>query len=421
VRHALNSVAASVALATLFLATTTGFAQGGASLYSRLGLGDLRPGSDTRSAGMGYTGIASASSTTVNPFAPATWSKIDRARLEGGMLYEGFNSTDGTTTRYLSRGNFNGVTFAIPVSSSNGIVAVLGFTPFSKVDYTAYSLEQYIAGTDTMNSTITYTGKGGLSKGLIGTSFSPLSNLSLGFSLNYLFGTIDHLTNVAPDGAQYSEGTVTQSLSLHGLTFSFGGLYEEIGAGALQPLSLGFVITTGTTLTATDQKFYQYVDQADTSGERAGTATIPMTFGVGASYRVGERWICSADFTTQPWSNATIDGTPTTYLRNSANFGFGLERQATKDLPGAPFLDRLAYRLGAYYHSTYITFSNEGINAWGITAGLGIPVTNEARLQLAIEYGQRGTTSNSLIQDSILRLTISLGLSELWFSRNEED
>jgi hypothetical protein len=421
VRRIVQSLLCGILLVVPAFLYTPAFAGNGTSLYSRLGLGDLHPGSNVRSAGMGYSGIAFASSTTINSLAPATWSKIDRARIEAGMLYEGYNSSDATSSRYLSRADFNGATLALPISTSNGIVAVFGFTPFSTVDYTAFSTERYVTGVDTMSGTITYKGSGGISRGQIGGSYSPLSNLSVGFSVNYLFGTIDHLTTVSAAEEGYAPSTVTRGNSLHGLTFSLGGLYEGIGTGILQPLSLGFVVTTGTTLSTTQQVFYQYSDQSDTSTESTGTASVPMTLGVGLSYRASERWVCSADYTTQNWGDATFDGQTSSYLRTRSDIGIGVERLPAKELPGTPFLDRMAYRLGLFYHSTYITLNNEMINAWGVTFGVGIPVTNEARLHLAIEYGSRGTTANALIKDSILRLSASVTLSELWFARFEEE
>jgi hypothetical protein len=408
-------------LALLILLTATGRGGNGTSLYSRLGLGDLHPGSNVRSAGMGYTGIAFASTTTINSLAPATWSKIDRARIEAGMLYEGYNSSDGTKSRYLSRADFNGATLALPIYPAKGIVAVLGFTPFSTVDYKAFSTERYITGRDTMNSTITYTGRGGISKGQIGGSYCPMPNLSVGFSMNYLFGTIDYATTVAATESDYSASTVTRGNSLNGLTFTFGGLYEGIGSGALEPLSLGFTVTTGTSLATTLQNFYEYSDQADTSTETTGTTTVPLTIGLGLSYRASDRWICSADFTTQRWGDATVDGRTSSFLRTRSDIGIGFERLAARELPGTAFLDRVAYRMGMFYRSTYITLNNESINAWGVTVGAGIPITNEARLHVALEYGSRGTTSNALIKDSIIRLSASVTLSELWFTRYEED
>src|SRR5512140_1931977 len=90
---------------TLAIASAALAGSGGSS-YSVIGIGDIRYTPGARSAGMGYTGIGLISPNALNPFAPATWSRIVRTRFEGSALYEGFNSTDGTTSRYLARMDF---------------------------------------------------------------------------------------------------------------------------------------------------------------------------------------------------------------------------------------------------------------------------------------------------------------------------
>jgi hypothetical protein len=71
-------------------------------------------------------------------------------------------------------------------------------------------------------------------------------------------------------------------------------------------------------------------------------------------------------------------------------------------------------------HDSFRT-EREPVNAWAVTAGVGIPVSADTRLNLAIEYGSRGSTDKSMIKDTILRFSASITISELWFSRFEED
>src|SRR5512140_792846 len=108
-------------------ATVTAHAGSGGSTYSLLGLGDLRYMPGARSAGMGYTGIGLVSSLYINPTAPATWSRITHTRVDASMLYEGYHTSDGETSRYLASMNFAGALMAIPISPVDGIVLVTGF------------------------------------------------------------------------------------------------------------------------------------------------------------------------------------------------------------------------------------------------------------------------------------------------------
>ena len=56
-----------------------------------------------------------------------------------------------------------------------------------------------------------------------------------------------------------------------------------------------------------------------------------------------------------------------------------------------------------------------------VTGGVAVPIGPNARLNIALQYGVRGTTSNGLQRDSYLRLNVGLTGSELWFVNFEED
>jgi hypothetical protein len=70
-------------------------------------------------------------------------------------------------------------------------------------------------------------------------------------------------------------------------------------------------------------------------------------------------------------------------------------------------------------NSSYLNVKGEAINEYFVTGGVGFPIfftpTSEARINVSLEYGIRGTTANALQKDSLTRLTISLNGSDTWF------
>ena len=82
----------------------------GGSIYSFLGIGDLRMSPNVRSAGMGYTGYAIPGPYTINTLSPATWAKIDRARIEGESAVRGVQFVQ----RNERRASWRGLTSAAP-------------------------------------------------------------------------------------------------------------------------------------------------------------------------------------------------------------------------------------------------------------------------------------------------------------------
>ncbi len=407
---------------TIVLASHTMLAGSGGSIYSLIGIGDLRYLPSVRAAGMGFAGYAFTSPYSINTLSPATWGKIDRARVEASMLYEGFSSSNTTTSRFLARGDVSGAILAFPLSSAQGIVLAAGFTPYSKVDYNTYSSGSYVTPADTLLYSLHYTGQGGISKGLLGLSYAPTHSVSVGASLNYLFGTIERATVMTPRTSTYYPGTQNEETTMNGPTVTLSVLLDSLGgvADSLQPFSFGLVATTRASLTSTHRFTYTFSDQADTSSEDTNIMTVPASFGVGIAYHPSERWILALDYATQAWSTIEYQGKTPEGLKDAWMVGFGVERGPAREA-GVPLLDRIAYRLGFNYESTYYNPNGNGINAWTITGGLGLPVSSDARLNLAIDYGMRGTTSNGLIQDKILRFSASLSISEQWFQRSDED
>lgn len=399
----------------------------GGSTYSVFGLGDLRYPTGVRSAGMGYTGIGLSGPGYINPLAPGTWSKFNRTRFEGSMQYEGFGSTDGDRSRYLARMDFYGGMLAIPISQEDGIALVAGFVPYSTLNYDSYGRSSYVSSADTMEYTLHNVGTGGISQGLLGFSYAPLTSLALGFSINYLFGTLDAEASQAPLSTSYTGGTLTQRTTINGLTVTFGGTYGGLGnlTPALRPLTVGFVVTTRGAMRSRMQSIYKFTNEQitserDTSDEIRTTTSIPISYGIGLAYQANERTVIAADYFAQPWSSSEINGSSPLSLRNSYRFGIGVERGPTKEM-FAGLTERMSYRLGAYYHATYTAPNGYPVNEWGITGGVGLPLTGDTRVNVALEYAHRGSTDNGLIRDNILRLTASLNIGTLWFVRYEED
>ena len=205
----------SLLIGLVFCSTLAARAGSGGSVYSIFGIGDIQYLPSATSQGMGYTGIGLPSAATINSMQPASWARISRVRVDAGLLYEGFKSSDADKSIYLANTNFNGALLAIPISTDNGIVTVLGFTPYSDVNYSIF-VRGIQEGIDYQ---LNNSGSGGVSRGLAGLSYSPLPDLSFGASFNYLFGTIDNSTTFSPDNTVlYTGAATTQSVSLHGIT-----------------------------------------------------------------------------------------------------------------------------------------------------------------------------------------------------------
>lgn len=399
----------------------------GGSAYTMFGLGDLRYYPSARSAAMGYSGIGLPSANSINSIMPASWSRIGRVRLEANAMYEGINTAEANKALYQAKGLFNGAMLAIPISPANGIVFVGGFSPYSYVGYnTSFANTQ-----DTVSYRINEIGSGGLTKAQAGLSYAPTDNFSLGVSLNYLFGRISLERSFQPSTAGTSGGSLLVEEANRGIGVTFGAMYTGFGkvSEALAPFSLGITFTTKTNVTSDVDNVVLFAAERDTFPTLQKTIEIPVSFGVGLAYQLSDRWLFAADYSAQAWRNARDDGQPFLNIRNSSRFGIGAEKLPIKD--ATRWLDKLSYRLGFSYAATYFQIFGEPINEWAFTGGFGIPIIGETRLNVGIEYAQRGNKTTSivsgntvnLVKDSILRVMFSLSISDLepWFVRREEE
>jgi hypothetical protein len=410
-----------LSIVSLLVPVNAARAGSGGSAYSIIGLGDLRTIAGGRGAGMGDAGVAVSSPLSISFLSPAAWSTIDRTRLEGAALYEGFNSTDGTRSRYLAHMDFNGALLAIPVSTGRGITFVLGFVPYSNVDYNTYTHGSSIPGPDTLSYSLNEIGSGGVTKGMLGLSWAPLPSLSIGATANYLFGTT--LTGTTQTFTDGYGGTIQNERSMNGINFTGGVLLSGLGKtdSFLRGLSFGAVITTRATLNSTLRTTYSFLGETDTSAETNGRISLPYSAIFGLAYQWSEKWTFALDYAVQPWENADLGllgGSAD--IRNCSRISGGFERGAERN-PQAAWLDRIAYRAGISYNQTYATLQGRPINELSFTAGVTLPVSGESRLLVAAVYGTRGTTEARLIKDTIFRITVALSISDTWFVHFAEE
>ncbi len=406
-------------LAVFAVATSSLYAGKGGSGYSRIGLGDIRYIPSTRSQGMGGITLALLSPTDISHINPASWTRLANTRIVGSFLYEGISTSDGLNSAYFGSGDFSGFLLAMPLSKSSGISFAIGFNPYSSVGYKVRTTGNQ-GGHDYQ---LMYGGTGGLSTGWLGLSATPFEDFHVGAMFNYIFGNISNAWDMTfTDSAFYSNEN-TRTTSFSGGNFTFGLIYTGLGkltgSNALNNLNIGFTLSTSCRPSARRDMVYRYISGYDTTEAEEGTLTIPIAYGVGLSYLIKEKYLLGLDYYAQDWSSFESYGVKSPDIRNSYRISFGGEMLPEKE-PSLPLLRRIAYRLGAYYNSSYYQVRNEPVNELFVTAGFGLPLFLDTRIDVALEYGVRGKTENLLQKDNIVRLSVSINAGEFWFVKRED-
>jgi hypothetical protein len=408
-----------IAIASLMAALATTIGEAGGPVYSRFGIGDLYYFAGGRSYAMGGVGVGLLGDGFINRLNPAGLVGISTTRFSGTFEYSNYSSTDQSGSAVYARGDFGGLSVAIPVSKDYGVVLIGELTPYSTVNY-AVSRDDTQYG---ITSSQEFYGSGGISRFDFGSSVSITNALHAGFKINYLAGTILQTTKLNFSDPSYSNSELTLSDHYSGISFTLGATYQGIGdifgSSSLKPLVLGVVVETPTSLDLREEHFTSTASQYDTTSTVIGTTDIPLFVALGASYTVADHYVFAADLAMQNWSNAKSLGVHPAELRNSLRIGGGVEILPSKD--ASTYWEHVIYRAGFYFNSSYLQINNRAINGMFATAGLGLPIGPDSRLNLGFQFGVNGTIQDNLQKDTIFRITASISASELWFVRLQED
>ncbi len=400
----------------LVLMTSFVFA-GKGSIYSRYGVGEINTFVSGKNIGMGSTGIATFGETHINLANPASTLNIAHTILSVSYQYKNYNSEDASGASLFGTGNINSFALAFPVYTPKKMVLTFGILPFSSVAY-----EQQRSDTSYGGTTQTFEGRGGITSAQLSLSYAVNPDISIGLTTHYLFGSIYNDQKVDFNSAEFFGGSYRQTKSLGGFGLTIGGIYSGIdkalGFSDTKEMNVGFTLFSGSSLYYDDQLLRNYSTNQDTISSINKTINLPAGFSFGLAY-LKNKMVYAADVHFQNWDNFTIEGIHPAEIQNSVRVGAGVEFLPQSDFIGDDFFKRLSYRFGGYYRMTNLKLNGNSINEMFGSAGMSFPMSAETRMHLALEYGIKGTTSSSLIKDTLLRFTVSVSASEIMFIQPE--
>ena len=395
--------------------------------YSRYGIGELVNGNNASVRGMANLTSAYENPFEVNADNPASYSYLQRTTFEAAFTAStrtingaGLSYTTGTASiAYLNLG--------IPINKHAGMC--LGFKP---VSHTYYSL------VDTIISPIgqtarSYNGEGSVNYAYLGGAYR-FHDLSIGFNLGYMFGTIQNNTAVVPiDSAQINRAYTAEYNNftrLGGLNWKAGVMYEH-KIDSQYSFRIGGTVTISQNL---NEQFSSYQvsaynfgdtivnDTTSNSGTQRGKLTMPLTYSIGFMLNRDQKWSLGLDYTSTKWSqfNSNPDVSKNVNIASNA-YKIALGGQYTPDFNSIRnYFSRVTYRLGAYYGTDYLNISGTAIPYYGFTAGVSLPFRRSiSQLHAAIDIGKLGTSS--LIQETYFRFTLGFSINDKWFIPKKYD
>lgn len=411
-----------ILLSVLIFANIRGFSQeneSGGSAYSIFGIGDINYYTSTRTYTMGILGT-SLFGNYVNNLNPATMTKLNSTLITINGNYGFLKTANDISENNVSNGNVLGVNIGIPFDQIRGWVFSLGFNPMTLVNYKV-KVKGTIGG---QNYTQSYSGKGGLSRINAGMSYNLAQKISVGLEYNFGFGEINNQNFVNFNNQSYTNSDVKnqydfkRSFMKAGLIFEVGRLIKSLPL-SMRNFNIGFVFQSGINLTATQDGIFRSSLSTDTVRLNTGEINIPDSYGFGITNTFGRKYVLSGDVLFQDWSKYTEFGQTNPNYQMSYRAGLGME--ILPDENSISFWGGLTYRFGGFYDKAFYKVENQDINAYGVRAGVNIPLSRYNSIDFGLNYSVKGTKDNGLLKDEFINLTAGINFGELWFIRPKEE
>jgi hypothetical protein len=392
------------------------------STYTRYGIGDINYTYSARSLGLGQTGVATLNQGFVELLNPASWASLQLTRIEFSLVLNGVQLTDNSKSALYTDGEFKGFTFAFPISNKLGIGFASGLLPYSRI---SYNVVQSNTTNETLSSdyTETYEGDGGLSRLFMGASVNIPFDWIFGATLEYYFGKRTYSSTITIDDQTFlpSEYELDYRSTGFGTTVglisqNFAGLFNS---ESISNLRIGVSVNLLSDLDTDTSLTINPTNVADTIYSGKTQMSVPMRITAGLSLQLSDVYSFNLDYIYQPWSQYSVAGVTSSFLRDVNKIGFGFEYSPKRSI-GRNTWELIKWRAGVSYEQTQYIINGTGINQISIFGGLTFPLGFSDALDLGLEFSQRGTLKANLIEENFFRINIGISFGELWFQRVEK-
>ncbi len=388
----------------------------GQSVLERYGFGQVQPVADVVGQGMGGISVLPIGRGKPNFALPASWYLVPKTRFQAGLRH---NEVRPEAGGFLRRDFLQEVQFLAHLTNREAFG--IGMRPLTRVDLLIRDTTgTALLGEDSLRFNQQRRLTGGISAFRVGYSRRLNDQLSLGLSLDLIFGTITQA-----DTATFTERDSRGDLPLEligerrleftgkaiglSLLWDKGAASRSVAGMQLQlPLNLAVIIHA------------QSTGMTSESMDRQKDVGLPYEARFGYAYSLSDDQLILGEigFTALP-DRHDHRKVFEQYLERTGEFRLGWSKTPREDVEIQP--GRLYYRVGFSYRRYYLSGSNTehsgGLNEFSLTAGIGFrswPARN--RLDLAVQYGTRSGSWPEL-QERFLHLSIGVTTGEMWFMR----
>lgn len=414
-----------IVVISIFYSLTSSGQEQTSSPYSSYGLGETKHKGTADVKALGGLGIA-GDSINVNLLNPASYSKIKLTSFVVGGTTSFTEIQNNNISDKSKRTSLDYLLVSIPFKK---IGITFGLMPYSSVGYKTKSNLTELDGSERFKTKI---GSGNINKFFTGFAYTLNKNLSIGIDFGYHFGTTENdftESLYSPIILQYSSKERNTSKT-NGYSINTGIQYSKKISPKLNLLT-SFTFSPETKFKNTNERVIATVTYSNSGSEASFdvsdvvTTKIdminPAKFSFGAGIGEAKKWLIGTDITfinNKKLVNRFDQGSAASF-ENSTRIAVGGYFVPKYD-SFSNYLNRIVYRAGFRYENTGLVINNTSINDYGMNFGLGLPV-GLSRINLGLEVGKKGTTSNNLVEENYFNLSIGLSLNDIWFKKRKID
>ena len=417
-----------IVLLILCLTAIASYSQSGngtVSPYSFGGIGDFRPQTTIENQAMGGLSMYT-DSIHVNLNNPAAYGKIKLVTFSAAGGHKEVKLKDFTDEQSSSVTSLEYIALAFPITPKFGVG--IGILPYTAVGYNVFS-ETTNATQDTVINQ--FSGDGGLNKAFLSAGYEITKNLHVGATVNFSFGNLQYQSLQSIEGVQYGTIDIRES-EISGYDFNYGATYTPSIKNKYTLFSSVTVNTQANLVSSNTERLGSFslstgeeIEVRDVNLEpdnlRNTELKIPTITTFGLGFGRDKKWFLGAEYSFQAASsfrNDFID--PENVAYEDANTfrvgGYFIPDYASF----TSYLKRITYRAGARTSKTGLLVNDTSIHDFGITFGLGLPVGGGfSNMNVGFEYGKRGTTVASLIEESYFKVSVGLSFNDKWFQKRK--
>ena len=412
--------------------------------FSQFGIGSSDLPYNLPSAySMGGVVYTRASRNTINPFNPASYASVEP---ESFVFDIGVNIQSSVLRNDVNKqtdadGNVAYLTVAFPLTKWWKTSA--GILPYSSVNYES-TQNNYDPLTLSDVKTI-YAGNGGVAQIYWGHAFNIGKRLSLGFNVDYLYGSIVRAITYdfqGSDSTFMTDSRRQKNTLVSNLVFDLGLQYLQpigerytlhMGVTArlprdmkLQDKSLVYTFFAGG---ASEYLFDTIFPGPGVSDTYESSLQQPLSVGVGLSLERNDLWEVALDGYYSPYSgmkyeeNVDYNIFGTSALRYGSNYRIALGGEWKGDQNASSYWSRIGISAGFYYNSGRLALelvdgTGYHLNEVGGGMDFSLPMRKgKSVLRLSLAYSSFGNID--LLRRDVFTVGISIGSCERWFSKRK--